>query len=38
MWVRYGNKGVNSPSQKAKEAVEFKKQMEEVRKAKGLIK
>jgi hypothetical protein len=38
MWIRYGNKGTNSPSQKAKEAAEFKKQMEEVRKAKGLIK
>lgn len=37
MWVRYGSKGTNNPAQKAKELAEFKKQMEEVRKAKGLI-
>lgn len=36
MWVRYGNKTNNDPVQKQKELDEFRKQIQEVRKAKGL--
>lgn len=36
MWIRYGNKTNNDPVQKQKELEEFRKQIQEVRKAKGL--
>jgi len=36
MWIRYGNKTNNNPEQKQKELEEFRKQIAEVRKAKGL--
>jgi hypothetical protein len=36
MWIRYGNKGNRDPIQKQKELAEFRQQMKEIRKAKGL--
>lgn len=36
MWIRYGNKGNRDPIQKQKELAEFRQQIKEVRKAKGL--
>jgi hypothetical protein len=36
MWIRYGNKGNRDPIQKQKELAEFRQQMREIRKAKGL--
>lgn len=36
MWIRYGNKTNNDPIQKQKELEEFRKQIQQVRKAKGL--
>ena len=36
MWIRYGNKTKNNPVQKQKELEEFRRQIKEVRKAKGL--
>lgn len=36
MWIRYGNKGNGDPIQKQKELAEFRQQMKEIRKAKGL--
>jgi len=36
MWIRYGNKTNNNPEEKQKELEEFRKQIAEVRKAKGL--
>ena len=37
MWVRYGNKGNRDPIQKQKELDEFNKQIQAVRKEKGLV-
>lgn len=36
MWIRYGNKSNRDPIQKQKELAEFRQQIKEVRKAKGL--
>ena len=36
MWLRYGNKRPTTPEQKQKELEEFRAQIKEVRKAKGL--
>ena len=37
MWVRYGNKSNRDPIQKQKELDEFNKQIQAVRKEKGLV-